>query len=528
MEAAGGPVSTFSNLMTEGTQLCRLGEYDKALICYNNALQLREGDRDCLAARSNCYLKLGDTENALKDAEASLQNDKTFFKGLYQKAEALYTMCDFEFALVHYHRGHRLRPDQEKFKLGIEKCQEAIVNCVGSPSSVKLEIKKDVNFISRQAEIRKANEKLSIKLTKAQKRAKKQKPVRNPKIERQLLGDLYDDRLYLEELLKDKDLMESSTKKGTTVGDLVSSGISYLEKRREFWQQQEPIYARVRERRLRQQRWIREKKLKPSEVGRYITKSMEDIDMLLTGEDPEESCKKAKRLLRTIQEWSDEDVPNKNELIGNLHSCIGNAQLEMGQVEAALKSHRTDLEVARQNNLPDAVSRALENIGRVHARTGKFQKAIDAWEEKIPLAKSSLEKTWLFHEIGQCYLELNRAEEARYCGQKSLQTADEEGNVKWQYRAIVLVAQAEVKLKNYWSAIINFEKALEKAKFLHNDAARAAIIAALDDVSRSFVKGLNKTDETTFYSAKGGDFSDTDSEDNFQMYGETKESEEST
>ncbi|XP_030321842.1 tetratricopeptide repeat protein 25 isoform X2 [Calypte anna] len=499
MEAAGGPVSTFSNLMTEGTQLCRLGEYDKALICYNNALQLREGDRDCLAARSNCYLKLGDTENALKDAEASLQNDKTFFKGLYQKAEALYTMCDFEFALVHYHRGHRLRPDQEKFKLGIEKCQEAIVNCVGSPSSVKLEIKKDVNFISRQAEIRKANEKLSIKLTKAQKRAKKQKPVRNPKIERQLLGDLYDDRLYLEELLKDKDLMESSTKKGTTVGDLVSSGISYLEKRREFWQQQEPIYARVRERRLRQQRWIREKKLKPSEVGRYITKSMEDIDMLLTGEDPEESCKKAKRLLRTIQEWSDEDVPNKNELIGNLHSCIGNAQLEMGQVEAALKSHRTDLEVARQN-----------------------------WEEKIPLAKSSLEKTWLFHEIGQCYLELNRAEEARYCGQKSLQTADEEGNVKWQYRAIVLVAQAEVKLKNYWSAIINFEKALEKAKFLHNDAARAAIIAALDDVSRSFVKGLNKTDETTFYSAKGGDFSDTDSEDNFQMYGETKESEEST
>lgn len=41
-------------------------------------------------------------------------------------------MGDFEFALVFYHRGCRLRPDLGKFRLGIEKSQEAIVNCVGS------------------------------------------------------------------------------------------------------------------------------------------------------------------------------------------------------------------------------------------------------------------------------------------------------------------------------------------------------------------------------------------------------------
>lgn len=53
------------------------------------------------------------------------------FQGLYQKAETLYTMGDFEFALVFYHRGRRLRPDLQKFTLGIEKAQEAIVNCIG-------------------------------------------------------------------------------------------------------------------------------------------------------------------------------------------------------------------------------------------------------------------------------------------------------------------------------------------------------------------------------------------------------------
>jgi len=53
-------------------------------------------------------------------------------QGLYQKAEALYTMGDFEFALVFYHRGCELRPELQKFRLGIQKSHEAIINCIGS------------------------------------------------------------------------------------------------------------------------------------------------------------------------------------------------------------------------------------------------------------------------------------------------------------------------------------------------------------------------------------------------------------
>ncbi|NWR63368.1 TTC25 protein, partial [Bucorvus abyssinicus] len=475
MEAAV-PAGTFPSFIAEGTQLGRRGEYDKALACFNNALKLRARDKHGLVARSKCYLKLGDTENALKDAEASLQDDKTFSEGLHQKAETLYTMGDFEFALVFYHRGYRLCPDLQKFRLGIEKSQEAIVNCIGSPSSVKLQNTGELCFTSRQAESKKANQKLQIKLTKDQKWTRKQKPVRNPKTERQLLGELYAHKTYLETLLKDEDLMESSTKQGMKVADLVLSGISYLDTRSEFWQQQKPIYARVRERRLRQQQWLRDKKWKPMKVGRYIKQSLEDIDMLLAGENPEESCKKAECLLKTIQGRPDDEVPNKTELIGNLHSCIGHAQLEMGWMEAALQSHQMDLASARQHDLPEAVSRALGNIGRVYARMGRFQEAVDTWEEKIPMVKSSLEKTWLFHEIGRCYLELNKTEAAQSYGQKSLQSADEEGDVEWQLYATVLVAEAQVKLKDYWSAIKNFEKALEKAKLIRSKAAQKAIL----------------------------------------------------
>ncbi|NXI03272.1 TTC25 protein, partial [Pachycephala philippinensis] len=436
-------------------------------------LKLREGDKHCLITRSKCFLKLGDTENSLKDAEASLQIDKTFPEGLYQKAETLYTMGDFEFALVFYHRGQRLRPDIHKFQLGINKAEEAIINCLGNPSAVKLENTEELCFVSRQAESKKDKQQQQNKPTKDQKRTKKQ----SPKTERQLLGELYADKAYLEKLLKDEDLMQSSTRQGVKVMDLVLDGISYLNHRRDFWQQQKPMYARVYERKLLQQGRMQDKKRKLSDIGRSIAKDMEDIELCLARGSAEESCRKAERLLRKMQGWTEEEVPNKNELIGNLHSSIGNAHLAMGQMEASLQSHKMDLDFAKKNGVTDAVSRALDNIGHVYARMGRFQKAINAWEEKIPLAQSSLEKAWLFHEIGRCYLELDKAEAAQDYGQKSLQSADEEGDVEWQLHATVLVAQAQVKLKDYRSAIMNFERALEKARLVPSEAAQNGIIA---------------------------------------------------
>lgn len=41
-------------------------------------------------------------------------------------------MGDFEYALVFYHRGNKIRPDLNEFILGIQKAQEAINNSIGS------------------------------------------------------------------------------------------------------------------------------------------------------------------------------------------------------------------------------------------------------------------------------------------------------------------------------------------------------------------------------------------------------------
>lgn len=75
------------------------------------------------------------------------------------------------------------------------------------------------------------------------------------------------------------DLIKGTIKHGLTVEDLIMTGINYLDTRSNFWRQQKPIYARERDRKLMQEKWLRDRKRQPSQTARYILKSLEDIDM---------------------------------------------------------------------------------------------------------------------------------------------------------------------------------------------------------------------------------------------------------
>lgn len=104
-------------------------------------MEIQPNHRGALVARSQCYLKLGDAESALKDAELTWdpnnQNDR-YIQGLYQYAEALYQLGEFEKALIAFHRGHRIRKDQDGFRIGIQKCQEAICRAIGSKTATNI------------------------------------------------------------------------------------------------------------------------------------------------------------------------------------------------------------------------------------------------------------------------------------------------------------------------------------------------------------------------------------------------------
>jgi tetratricopeptide (TPR) repeat protein len=442
---------------------------------------------------------MGENQKALQDAEVSLKEDKEFVKGLFAKAEALYAMGDFEYALMNYHRGNKLRPELEEFRLGIQKAYEAIDNCIGERAAVKLENKGDLSFFAAQEEHAKKGKGGGLKGKKLggtqpvvqSNRTKASAKPRNSKTIKQLLGELYADREYLEKLMKDTDFVHGH--RNPAVYELVHSGLNYLDSRSEFWQQQQPMYARKRERELR--KWKpaerKPKKKEGPDPAVLILQHLEEIEDALDAGDAEESLEKAKSCMAMVESYSDSELPSKKDIIGQLHGCMGNAFMDLGRLEDARHHFEQDLQIAiAQENLTGK-SRAYDNLGRVHAKTGNYHKAVESWTEKLPLSKTALEKAWLYHEIGRCHLEMGNYDDAHDFGEKALAAAHEAKDQVWELNSSVLIAQAEVKMDDLAAAIESFEKSQRLAQLAGDAGAEEAIRKALDDLNAKMVQSVN-------------------------------------
>ncbi len=118
--------------------------------------------------------------------------------------------------------------------------------------------------------------------------------------------------------------------------------------------------------------------------------------------------RRAHRLLDFCDRLDERKFSEKQSVLSDVYSRLGNAYLELGDYSKSLEYHNKDLKIADTKLFNERSSRALDNLGRVYARSGQFPQAIQVWERKIPLATSSLEKAWLFHEIGQCHFGLGK------------------------------------------------------------------------------------------------------------------------
>ena len=79
--------------------------YLKALLPVQ-ALEIQPSDKGCLVSRSKCYLKLGDPHNALKDAEAALEEDKEFNK--VRQSNAISVMKTIKYVIYVYNAYYTL------------------------------------------------------------------------------------------------------------------------------------------------------------------------------------------------------------------------------------------------------------------------------------------------------------------------------------------------------------------------------------------------------------------------------------
>lgn len=72
------------------------------------------------------------------------------------------------------------------------------------------------------------------------------------------------------------------------------------------------------------------------------------INVELTSGNAKGGLKKAEDVLKTVQGWTEKEFPNKKEVLGNLHSSIGNALMELGNMDRALEHHLKGLDLAEE------------------------------------------------------------------------------------------------------------------------------------------------------------------------------------
>ena len=213
--------------------------------------------------------------------------------------------------------------------------------------------------------------------------------------------------------------------------------------------------------------------------------------------------RRAQHLVDFCERLDERKFHDKQSALADAYSRLGNAYLELGDYNKALENHSRDLRIAETKQINDRRSRALDNLGRVYARSGQFPQAIQVWERKIPLATSPLEKAWLFHEIGQCQFGLGERgassfsidvtadfylgdyEKSRRYGERSYAEAVSANDPVWQLNAKVLIAHSQSKLRQYREAEQTFNEALTLAKdqsrFTHS--AQISTFFSLSDQS---------------------------------------------
>ena len=73
-----------------------------------------------------------------------------------------------------------------------------------------------------------------------------------------------------------------------------------------------------------------------------------------------------------------------------------------------------------------------------------------SWNVRLPVTKTPLERTWLYHEMGRCHFELGNYHRARELGERSYHEATLARDKVWLLSSSILTAQAQGEVARVW------------------------------------------------------------------------------
>lgn len=235
----------WASFVAEADVYMRQYDYAKAVEFYTKALQIEPDNVHVLTYRAQARNIIGDSKKSEEDADKILSIEPKSQAGHMCKANALYNMGEFEFALVWFVRGQRVPLAEldmlQEFKHGEFRCRSAIERAIESFDVPKLKLildnKKLVadKFHLQNRKKNNANSKGAYYNGGSYSRSKAARfslTGNNVQVAQNLLEELFDDYVFLRDLETSPSIRNAQD---PILNLHISDGLNYLEDRLEFW-----------------------------------------------------------------------------------------------------------------------------------------------------------------------------------------------------------------------------------------------------------------------------------------------------
>ena len=445
-----------TSLIAEADYFYKKSELSKANELYSRILD-SEKDLHCLLYRAYCFANQAEYKLAMKDIEDLIKLDNKHFKGLLLKANVLFDMGEFEYALIAYNEASKCKNNNEDVCSGQFKCKSAILSLFNAASTPKVITESD-NLVSL------------------------------------FMPDFSSDFIFLTEI---STLFKES--KNSHFSDMAEDGLNFITKRLDFWknykQNDQVSNSKLKEKAKKEIQVIKEKKKLPpiptekksslksidkprkvsprpslletpwksvpidqlneEELGRKIRKAFEKEEYQQVKHLCEEFLKRSTKI-------SDRLVASRycDVLLDYAH-CL----LEINEPIELSKSHAAQAKnISKVFQLHSYYPRSLNILGKCFAKSGKNEKAIKLWEERMKFDSTPVEKAWIYHDLGVCYLEMGKVDKSKECGKLSLEFSDQMGSRSWSAASKVLLGKCCEAEGHAYDAVAYYEKAVKSAR----------------------------------------------------------------
>lgn len=250
----------YKALLSEGMALYRRNEFQRAIDAFTKASDQSpdNSDKEILIERADCYIQIGKPELALEDVNKVLQDRPKNPRAILTKAEAYFSMGEFEFALVFFQRGLSIRKDMSGFRDGVTKSKHAILDSINGedlfqpnpnyatsrPRKPLVEVKERSVPSDDQPEDEEAQKKKKDDVTRLL--PEKVAPLATTDEKSDFLGELSLDYQFLRELQSElenpttagSEAEEHGKKEDEQIKKIVDDALDYLDQRGAFWSQQ--------------------------------------------------------------------------------------------------------------------------------------------------------------------------------------------------------------------------------------------------------------------------------------------------